>query len=105
MLYDRTGLTLTSARNIVSTVVKQTVWHALRPFNTGNAWPMRVRSGPAKGTTLVLDVRRNGSYWLGNYDRWILERIRLSDWLPAGGVAWDCGAFVGYYAAVFRKLV
>ena len=53
----------------------------------------------------MLDIRRNGAYWLGVYDSWILERIRISDWLPEGGVAWDCGAFVGYYSAIFRRVV
>jgi methyltransferase, FkbM family len=66
---------------------------------------MKVRAGPAKGTTLVLDLRANGSYWLGTYDNWILSRIRIEDWLPRGGVAWDCGAYVGYYTAIFRNVV
>jgi FkbM family methyltransferase len=66
---------------------------------------MTVRAGPAQGATLILDMRRNGSYWLGTYDNWILDRIRIGDWLPAGGVAWDCGSYVGYYAAIFRKVV
>lgn len=43
----------------------------------------------------MLDIRRNGAYWLGSYN----------DWLPESGIAWDCGAFVGYYAAIFRRIV
>jgi len=66
---------------------------------------MKVRAGPAKGTTLILDLRKNGSYWFGTYDNWILNRIRIEDWLPRGGVAWDCGAYVGYYTAIFRNVV
>ena len=50
-------------------------------------------------------MRQNGAYWLGTYDRWILDRIQIRDWLPSGGVAWDCGAYVGYYAAIFRGIV
>jgi len=66
---------------------------------------MKVRAGPAKGAVLVLDLRQNGSYWLGTYDQWILSHIRIQDWLPRGGVAWDCGAYTGYYAAIFRHAV
>jgi FkbM family methyltransferase len=53
----------------------------------------------------MLDIRHNGAYWLGSYDSWILERINVADWLPESGVAWDCGAFVGYYSAIFRRIV
>lgn len=66
---------------------------------------MAVVSGPAQGAVLTLDLRINGSYWLGRYDNWILRKVRISDWLPSGGVAWDCGSYVGYYAAIFRKVV
>lgn len=54
---------------------------------------------------MELDIRREGSYWLGNYDDWILSRINLSTLIHPGAVVWDCGAYVGYYAAVFRKIV
>jgi FkbM family methyltransferase len=53
----------------------------------------------------MLDVRTQGSYWLGTYDRWILQRVPLKRFLRPGDTAWDCGAFVGYYTAIFRKLV
>ncbi len=66
---------------------------------------MRVLSGPARGVRLTLDLRIEGSYWLGTYDRWILDRFRLADWLPQGGVGWDCGSYVGYYAAIMRNAV
>src|ERR1700754_4852785 len=85
--------------------IKQAIWHALRLFHNSAAWPMKVRSGPAEGAVLVLDLRRNGAYWLGTYDRWIFDRIQVRDWLPRGGVAWDCGSYVGYYAALFCNVV
>jgi FkbM family methyltransferase len=66
---------------------------------------MKIQAGPIRGTVLVLDLRQNGAYWRGTYDRWILDRIKIGDWLPKGGVAWDCGAYVGYYAALFRHIV
>lgn len=89
----------------IKTIGKNLLWGGLRPFKSGPAWPWRVRSGPAKGARLVLDLRYQGSYWLGTYDDWILDRLSLKTWLKPGDVAWDCGTYVGYYAAVFRKLV
>ena len=94
-----------SAKVIAFTAGKSTIWHALRPFHADNAWPMKVLGGPAKGAVLLLDLRINGSYWLGTYDNWILSHIRISEWLPRAGVAWDCGAYTGYYSAIFRRAV
>jgi FkbM family methyltransferase len=67
--------------------------------------PFRVLTGPARGTKLVLDVRSQGSYWIGTYDRWITDRVPIGNFLKPGDTAWDCGAFVGYYTAIFRMLV
>jgi FkbM family methyltransferase len=96
---------MVSVRTIGATLVKEALWHTLRPFNSGTAWPMRVRSGYAEGVTLVIDLRRSATTWLGTYDRWILDNIRIADWLPVGGVAWDCGSYLGFYAAIFRRVV
>lgn len=66
---------------------------------------LRVLSGPAKGVRLRLDIRLNGSYWLGNYDKWIFDKVDFSKYIKPGHVVWDCGAYVGYYTAFFRKVV
>src|SRR5437588_7870158 len=66
---------------------------------------LRVLSGPAKGTKLRLDLRVEGRYWLGRYDDWVFKYFRLTDYLKPGQVAWDCGSYVGYYAACFRRIV
>jgi FkbM family methyltransferase len=66
---------------------------------------LRILSGPAKGTKLRLDIRKEGSYWLGNYDQWIFNEFSLDEFIKAGDVVWDCGAYVGYYTAVFRRMV
>src|SRR5204863_6600635 len=97
--------TMLSASVIAGAAVKQVLWHVLRPFHRASSWPIKVRRGPAKGTKLVLDLRQHGSYWLGVYDNWILQHIRIQDWLPCGGIAWDCGAYTGYYTAIFRRVV
>jgi FkbM family methyltransferase len=52
-----------------------------------------------------LDVRVEGAYWLGTYDRWIFDRVELRDYLRPGDTAWDCGSYIGYYAAAFRHVV
>ena len=66
---------------------------------------LRVLTGPAAGSYLRLDVRREGQYWLGNYDRWVFRSFRLTDYLQPGMIAWDCGSYVGFYAAAFRRVV
>ena len=66
---------------------------------------LSVRSGIAKGVILRLDLRLEGSYWLGNYDQWIFNSVPFREIIQPGQVAWDCGTYVGYYTAVFRTLV
>lgn len=66
---------------------------------------VRVWSGPAKGVKMKIDIRLGASYLKGDYDRWIFDRVKLPEIVKPGMVAWDCGAFYGYYAAIFRKLV
>lgn len=90
---------------MLSTAAKQGLWALVRPFHKVDHWPMRVLSGPARSARLTLDLRIEGAYWLGTYDRWILDRFCMADWLPRGGVGWDCGSYVGYYAAIMRKAV
>jgi FkbM family methyltransferase len=87
------------------TAAKQLAWLLLGSRHPSGLAKVRVLSGPARGTRMELDIRREGSYWLGNYDDWILSRINLSKLIQPGAVVWDCGAYVGYYAAVFRKIV
>jgi FkbM family methyltransferase len=66
---------------------------------------VRILAGPARGVRMKLDIREGGSYLTGQYDRWIFDRVRLDRLVRPGMVAWDCGAFYGYYASAFRKLV
>ena len=66
---------------------------------------LKVLSGPAKGAKLRLDIRKEGSYWLGNYDRWIFDAIPFNKIIKPGFIIWDCGAYVGYYTAAFRKII
>lgn len=94
-----------SMKRRLSTAAKWAIWALLRPLHSAEQWPMRVLSGPARGARLTLDLRIEGSYWLGTYDRWILDRFPLAEWLPRGAVAWDCGSYVGYYAAIMRLAV
>src|SRR5262245_13956828 len=70
--------------------------HKVLSWDGKSARPLTVLSGPARGVRLMLDVRSQGSYWIGNYDRWILDRVPIGKFLKSGDTAWDCGAFVGY---------
>ena len=65
----------------------------------------KVLSGPAKGCKLRLDIRYEGSYWLGNYDKSIIHAVPFSRIIPAGAVVWDCGTYVGYYTCIFREII
>lgn len=65
----------------------------------------KVLFGPAKGVKLNLDLRKEAAYWLGNYDAWILKNLQLEKLIKNGDTVWDCGAYVGFYTGVFRKLV
>src|SRR5262249_28896647 len=79
--------------------------HKLLSLDGKSARPLTVLSGPARGVRLMLDVRSQGSYWIGTYDRWITDRLPMRNFLRPGDTAWDCGAFVGYYTVIFRRLV
>lgn len=82
----------------------KTIFHRLIIGNKPRGY-IKVLTGPAKGSLLNLDLRKEGSYWLGTYDSWILDRVPLNRLVMPGDTAWDCGAYVGYYTAIFRNLV
>lgn len=86
-------------------LIKQALWLGHWLLTGNRIATLKVRSGPAKGVRMGFDLRREGSYWLGHYDAWVLKRLQLSRWLKPGHVAWDCGAYIGFYTAVFRGLV
>lgn len=66
---------------------------------------VKVLSGPAKGAKLRLDFRKEASYWLGSYDKWIFDAVPFDKIIKPGFILWDCGTYVGYYTAVFRKII
>lgn len=84
-------------------LIKNILWRIYPKENGLNR--ITILSGPAKGVKMLLDLRLGGSYFLGIYDKWIFDKVKLETILKPGMVCWDCGAFYGYYSAVFRKLV
>lgn len=64
---------------------------------------MRILSGPARGSRLALDLAKEASYWVGSYDRRIIKEIVKH--CTKGMTAYDCGAYIGYYTAVFASVV
>jgi FkbM family methyltransferase len=88
---------------ILKTLFKQ-VLYRLYPREGGNNI-VRVWGGPAKGVRMKIDIRLGASYLKGDYDQWIFDRVKLPEIVKPGMIAWDCGAFYGYYAAIFRNLV
>lgn len=91
--------------NLLKKAAKTCAWTLLSGLTGRSHGWFPVLAGPARGSWLHLDLRGQSSYFLGSYDRWIYERVPFQRILKAGEAAWDCGAFVGYYAAIFRKLV
>lgn len=83
-------------------LIKKVIW--LLISNKEGLNTLKILSGPAKGIKLRLDITKEGSYWLGTYDIWILGKIPLEKIIKSDWVVWDCGAYVGYYTAIFRKI-
>jgi FkbM family methyltransferase len=82
-------------------LTKRALWQLLKDHDGFTR--VKVLSGPSQGAQLIVDIRTEASYWLGLYDRKILSAIvRL---LKPGQTAYDCGAFLGYYAVAMRKVV
>ena len=81
--------------------IKNILWNLLRKKNGLNV--VKVLSGQAKGIKLLLDIRVGGAYFIGVYDKWIFNRIDFKNFIKPGMIVWDCGAYIGYYSAVFRK--
>lgn len=84
-------------------IIKELLFHIF-PKEEGFS-SLRVLQGPARGTVLRLDLRVEGSYWIGTYDKWVFDSFPLETLIGPGAVVWDCGAYVGYYSACFRRIV
>jgi FkbM family methyltransferase len=63
---------------------------------------VEVASGPLAGARMLLDLKREKGFWAGTYEPWVQQAIE--DHLPAGGVGWDVGAFVGYHTLLMHRL-
>lgn len=93
---------MSKIKSVFKKAVKNLLW-LLVPKKNG-ASHLKVLGGPARGCILNLDLRLEGSYWLGNYDDWIFAGVPFEKFIKKGDVVWDGGAYVGYYTAYFRKL-
>jgi len=62
-----------------------------------------IRSGPAKGITLLIDLRSEKYYWTGTYERAVQER--LVELLRPGGIFWDVGSHIGFFTLLASRLV
>lgn len=89
----------------MTSVLKKLAWLTLSASRGRTNSPLRVLRGPARGSVLNLDLRSQSAYWIGTYDSYSFDRIPFRLFVQPGQTAWDCGAYVGYYTAVFRKHV
>jgi|GEM_PF-1517872 len=73
--------------------------------DTDSLVELRVMRGPGQGLKLKLDLIKSieSHYWFGTYDLDILKTI--ADIVKPGWVIWDCGIYLGYYSAIFARLV
>jgi len=63
---------------------------------------VEVAAGPVAGARMLLDLRREKSYWAGTYEPWVQDSV--VEVLRDGGVAWDVGAYIGYHTVLFHRL-
>ncbi|MBV9866497.1 MAG: FkbM family methyltransferase [Abitibacteriaceae bacterium] len=87
--------------NNIKTIIKHALWTVLK--DKEGLTPVTVITGPSRGTKLRVDIRTESAYWLGTYDRGIVNK--LTNIIKPGQIVYDCGAFLGYYASVMRKAV
>jgi len=80
------------------------IWHLLAADNDGLV-PIRVLSGPGRGLRLRLNLLSGleTGYLYGTYEREVVSR--LPDFVRPGMAVWDCGCYLGYYTAIFSRLV
>jgi FkbM family methyltransferase len=62
-----------------------------------------VRSGPARGIRMLVDLRREKFYWTGAYEPAV--QAALARRLRPGMRVWDVGAHVGFFSLLAARLV
>ncbi|MEZ0397301.1 MAG: FkbM family methyltransferase [Anaerolineales bacterium] len=64
---------------------------------------VRVAAGGLAGCPLLLDLQTEKDYWLGTYEPDLQAALR--DLVPAGAVAYDIGANIGYISLLLARAV
>src|SRR3954449_10981103 len=65
--------------------------------------PVVVRSGPAKGLTIVIRPREEKFYWAGTVEPGV--QAELTSDLRPGARFWDVGAHCGFFSSLASRLV
>ena len=65
--------------------------------------PVQIAAGELTGKWLLLDLQVDKDFWLGHYEPELAAAIRR--FVPAGAVAYDLGANVGYTALLLAQAV
>jgi len=63
----------------IKSIIKQILFYLLSG-SKGYA-DLKVLAGQAKGIKMRIDLRKEGSYFLGTYDKWIFDRINFEDFI------------------------
>jgi len=64
---------------------------------------VKIAAGDLKGFSLQLDMQVDKDYWLGTYEPDLQSALRVL--VPAGAVAYDVGANIGYVSLLLAKAV
>ena len=87
-------------------MLKRLIFGACTPFLGDEHGRLGVRTltGPARGMRFRLDLHGDYElrYWLGNYEREIVDRLQT--FVQPGWTIWDVGIFLGYYMCLFARL-
>jgi FkbM family methyltransferase len=65
--------------------------------------PVVVRSGPAKGLTIVIHPREEKFYWAGTHEQGVQQALLAH--LRPGARFWDVGAHCGFFSMLASRLV
>jgi FkbM family methyltransferase len=84
-------------------LLARTVAPVLERFLPTDLTEVVVRSGPARGLRLLIDVQREKYYWTGAHERSVQDALEVL--LRPGDVVWDIGAHIGFFSLLASRLV
>jgi putative colanic acid biosynthesis glycosyltransferase WcaI len=88
-----------SANSAIARIVRPAVNRLVPNVPT----PLAIRSGPARGLTILINPRTEKYYWTGCHESHVQKAIL--DVLEPGMTFWDIGAHIGFFTLLAARLV